>query len=147
MIASAFFPLIIPGIERAQPTGSSKPVAAAMVIGAVLLGALATGLIEPLGGLVGVAIVQLSTAALPWALGVLGRRNAVRRDGRYHTPGQPPDRARLCHTCADGGPCGDDVPRRFAKPTPHGHETPAIGRRWGCLWIPRKFGRLPEPRC
>ncbi|MGQ2944194.1 MAG: hypothetical protein ACT6Q7_19260 [Blastomonas fulva] len=69
MIASAFFPLIIPGIERAQSTGASKPVAAAMVIGAVLLGALATGLIEPLGGLVGVAIVQLSTAALPWALG------------------------------------------------------------------------------
>jgi ZIP family zinc transporter len=28
-----------------------------------------TGLIEPFGGAIGVAIVQTSTAALPWALG------------------------------------------------------------------------------
>jgi zinc transporter, ZIP family len=34
------------------------------------LGALATGLVEPLGGVLGVAIVQLSTAALPWMLGL-----------------------------------------------------------------------------
>lgn len=33
------------------------------------LAALATGLIEPVGGAIGVAIVQLSSAALPWALG------------------------------------------------------------------------------
>lgn len=175
MIAAAFFSLIIPGIEQAQAAGSSRHVAAAMVIGAVLLGALAmahigqgievlakarlmpaglaprdghaslgaaehrrimlfviavtlhnipegtavgvsfmsgdiqlgwatalgigiqnvpegmavaaalatlgwsrmrcataalaTGLIEPVGGSIGVAIVQVSTAALPWALG------------------------------------------------------------------------------
>ncbi|GGB72299.1 ZIP family metal transporter [Blastomonas aquatica] len=170
MIAAAFFSLIIPGIERAQLTGSSRPMAAAMVISAVLLGALAmaqlgrliemaalgrlgsigrsvqlgngeqqrialfviavtlhnipegtavgvsfmsgdlqlgwattlgigiqnipegmavaaalstlgwsrmrcmfaalaTGLIEPVGGFIGVAIVQISTAILPWALG------------------------------------------------------------------------------
>lgn len=175
MIAAAFFSLIIPGIEQAQAAGSSRQMAAAIVIGAVLLGsvamaqlgrgidalarhrlaparlaatespafpdaaehrrillfiiavtlhnipegiavgvsfmsgdpqlgwatamgigiqnvpegmavaaalsiigmsrmrcvavALATGLIEPVGGAVGVAIVQASTAALPWALG------------------------------------------------------------------------------
>jgi len=170
MIAAAFFSLIIPGMERAEATGSSREMAAVIVIGAVLLGALAmaqlgrvidgvarrrlvaagpawtgddaehrrillfilavtlhnipegtavgvsfmsddaslgwatalgigiqnipegmavaaalstlgwgrmrcilaalaTGLIEPLGGAFGVAIVQLSTAALPWALG------------------------------------------------------------------------------
>ena len=162
MIAAAFFSLIIPGIERAQATGSSREMAAVMVIGAVLLGALAmaqlgraidsvasgrlagdaehrrmllftlavtlhnipegtavgvsfmsgdvslgwatalgigiqnipegmavaaalstlgwsrarcilaalaTGLIEPFGGAFGVAIVQASTALLPWALG------------------------------------------------------------------------------
>jgi ZIP family zinc transporter len=169
MIAAAFFSLIIPGIEQAQATGSSREMAALIVIGAVLLGALAmaqlgrgidsvararlaalpgwladdsehrrillfilavtlhnipegtavgvsfmsgdaslgwatalgigiqnipegmavaaalsilgwsrmrcifaalaTGLIEPFGGAIGVAIVQTSTAALPWALG------------------------------------------------------------------------------
>lgn len=169
MIAAAFFSLIIPGIEQAVAAGSSRTMAAAMVIGAVLLGALAmaqlgrvidalaqqrqipgpwlasnsaehrriwlfvlavtlhnipegtavgvsfmsgdaplgwatalgigiqnipegmavaaalsilgwnrlhcvaaalaTGLIEPFGGAIGVAIVQASTAALPWALG------------------------------------------------------------------------------
>ncbi|MFN3474660.1 MAG: ZIP family metal transporter [Blastomonas sp.] len=176
MIAAAFFSLIIPGIEQAQVAGSSRQMAAAIVIGAVLLGsiamaqlgrgldavarlrlpparlcagppglpmpdeaerrrillfiiavtlhnipegtavgvsfmsgdvqlgwatamgigvqnvpegmavaaalsilgwsrmrcvaaALATGLIEPLGAAIGVAIVQVSTAALPWALG------------------------------------------------------------------------------
>lgn len=41
MIAAAFFSLIIPGIERAQMSGSSPEVAAAGVIAAVLLGALA----------------------------------------------------------------------------------------------------------
>jgi zinc transporter, ZIP family len=34
-----------------------------------VLVALATGLVEPLGGALGVSIVQASTAALPWALG------------------------------------------------------------------------------
>lgn len=42
MIAAAFFSLIIPGIERAQMSGSSPELAAAGVIAAVLLGALAT---------------------------------------------------------------------------------------------------------
>lgn len=33
------------------------------------LAALATGLIEPIGGAIGVAIIEISSAALPWALG------------------------------------------------------------------------------
>lgn len=49
MIAAAFFSLIIPGIEQAQRMGSSRPMAAAMVIGAVLLGALA---MAQLGGVI-----------------------------------------------------------------------------------------------
>lgn len=57
MIAAAFFSLIIPGIERAQLTGSSRPVAAGIVIGAVLLGAMAMG---QLGRL-----IELATAGKP----------------------------------------------------------------------------------
>lgn len=47
MIAAAFFSLIIPGIERAQMSGSSRELAAAGVIAAVLLGALAMAQLGP----------------------------------------------------------------------------------------------------
>ena len=40
MLAASFFSLIIPGIEQAQEQGSTKTMAAAIVIAAVLLGAL-----------------------------------------------------------------------------------------------------------
>ncbi len=39
MLAASFFSLIIPGIEQAEAAGSSKGVAAAIVLAAVLLGA------------------------------------------------------------------------------------------------------------
>jgi zinc transporter, ZIP family len=43
MLAASFFSLIIPGIEQAQVQGSSRAMAAAIVIAAVLLGALCIG--------------------------------------------------------------------------------------------------------
>jgi zinc transporter, ZIP family len=43
MLAASFFSLIIPGIEQAQEQGSSRATAAAIVIAAVLLGALCIG--------------------------------------------------------------------------------------------------------
>lgn len=62
MIAAAFFSLIIPGIEQAQAAGSSRQMAAAMVIGAVLLGALA---MAQLGRVIdGLARHQLAPAQL-----------------------------------------------------------------------------------
>lgn len=39
MLAASFFSLIIPGIEQAEAAGTPKPMAAAIVIAAVLLGA------------------------------------------------------------------------------------------------------------
>lgn len=73
MIAAAFFSLIIPGIERAQMTGSSRPVAAAMVIGAVLLGAMA---MAQLGRL-----IELATAGRP---GFEGKRTIKALSGEQH---------------------------------------------------------------
>lgn len=46
MLAACFFSLIIPALDEAQASGASKPVAAIIVVFAILLGACALGLIR-----------------------------------------------------------------------------------------------------